>query len=441
MRNVLVSTLVFLLLPLMATALSPEDTAAWKSDLGILRATYAEQERSFTPETRAAFVERIDELERALPTLNHYEAVNAVLAAVALSDNGHCMVMLPRSDKGYWRLPVGLWWFADGLFVTRTKPEHKELLGKRVTAIGGVAPEELLSRLGALVPGTAEWKRYHSQRLMITPGILHGLGLSASPESATITCDGNGTPVSAEITAQPAPGLLEGQEFWWTLSPVAECADGPWLYAFDRKKSKVPLYLAQPNLAFTWEFLKKDRALYVQYNRSIPQRGLWPVKTIDALVKDIEKQKIERLIVDLRMNNGGNYYKMRGGFDDLLAVEAFKKPGSVYVLTGNGTFSAAIFHTAQFKLAGATLVGEPIGDRLDFWAEGDMVALPGSGLEIVANKGFHSYSRTPHPEHAEHLHTDLDVESLDPDIPASMSFAQYLAGEDPLLDAALAAKP
>jgi hypothetical protein len=106
----------------------------------------------------------------------------------------------------------------------------------------------------------------------------------------------------------------------------------------------------------------------------------------------------------------------------------------VYVIIGRATFSAGLYHAAQWKQWGkATFIGEPVGDRLDFWSEGGNVILPNSGLAVHFADAFHSYSRKDYPERKPYFE-DLSIDSLAPDYPVNPTFADYMAGRDPAMD-------
>src|SRR4029078_7872905 len=100
--------------------------------------------------------------------------------------------------------------------------------------------------------------------------------------------------------------------------------------------------------------------------------------------------------VDLRLNSGGNLEVARDFMKGLYDALGTKQ---LFVITGNCTFSAGLYHAAQLKqFTHATFVGEPVGDRLDYWAEGGMLVLPYSGAVIEYADGFHRYSLKEHAE-------------------------------------------
>jgi hypothetical protein len=144
-------------------------------------------------------------------------------------------------------------------------------------------------------------------------------------------------------------------------------------------------------------------------------------------------------IVDLRGNGGGDYTKashFAHRLPDLVR-------GRIVLLTDPNTFSAAITTTAFIKQAGGnrvTIVGEPVGDRVAFFAEGNQGRLPNLGLSETYETGKHDYGAPC---------TDWDVcywlnwfypvrvKTLQPDERIPQRFADWNAGRDPALARAI----
>ena len=113
----------------------------------------------------------------------------------------------------------------------------------------------------------------------------------------------------------------------------------------------------------------------------------------------------------------------------------------MFVIVGRCTFSARFYHAAQMKqLSQAIFVGEPVSDRLDYWAEGGRIVLPNSGVAIWYSNGFHRYSRVDHPEGQPYF-GQLSIRDLSPDTLTRLTSADYLAGRDPALAAIVARLP
>ena len=75
--------------------------------------------------------------------------------------------------------------------------------------------------------------------------------------------------------------------------------------------------------------------------------------------------------------------------------------------------------------AGIRLVGEPPGGGLNIYGDVDVVTLPASKIVVLVSGRYHE--RAP---------GDTRL-ALTPDVPVEVSWDDYLAGRDPVLDAAL----
>jgi hypothetical protein len=89
-----------------------------------------------------------------------------------------------------------------------------------------------------------------------------------------------------------------------------------------------------------------------------------------------------------------------------------------------------------------TIVGEMVGDRLEFWAEGSVVELSYTGAALLYATERHDY-RTgcrPYPDcHGPVVRNPISVPSLAPEIAAPWTIEAYRAGRDPAMEAVAAA--
>ena len=104
------------------------------------------------------------------------------------------------------------------------------------------------------------------------------------------------------------------------------------------------------------------------------------------------------------------------------ALPGLARGGRLYAITSGRTFSAAISSLGYLRQAAGdrlTIVGEPIGDRLEFWAEGDIMQLPGLGAMLLYATERHNYmTGCPEPDcHAAIRDHPIRVASSQPDLP------------------------
>jgi hypothetical protein len=159
------------------------------------------------------------------------------------------------------------------------------------------------------------------------------------------------------------------------------------------RSDPLPLYLRHPDRYYWHEYLTDRQALYVRYFRSQQlASGLSLSEYVQAIVRELEGKAVTRVVIDLRFNTGGDIGLGRAAMDTLRTLVREKR-AEVVVISGRATFSAGLYHLAEWKTWGARIVGEPAGDDLDFWAEGGNIILPNSGLYVHYANGFHGYSR------------------------------------------------
>jgi hypothetical protein len=142
----------------------------------------------------------------------------------------------------------------------------------------------------------------------------------------------------------------------------------------------------------------------------------------------VEDNRVERLVIDLRWNNGGNAQLLTPLIAELLRSERINRRGHLVVLIGPRTFSAAQSAAAMIeRYTAAIFVGEPTGSSPNFVGEEDEFTLPYSRLVVNVS----------HLEHQNSVPQDRRS-WIAPLIYAPLTFADYRAKRDPALDAVLA---
>jgi hypothetical protein len=142
----------------------------------------------------------------------------------------------------------------------------------------------------------------------------------------------------------------------------------------------------------------------------------------------------------MRMNGGGDLTQARDFAESLPALV----DGRILVLTSPWTFSAAISTIGYLEQAApdrVTIVGEAVGDRLEFFAEGRPVKLEHSGVVVLYAGERHDYRngcRKFDDCHRYVANRPIAVPSLAPDIAAPWTIEPYRAGRDPALEAVAA---
>jgi hypothetical protein len=424
-------TLAFTLRRIPEYAKPANRVEGWAQDIDALTTRFIELDRSFSTGERALFLERLADTRARLGELSDDEVVVRLASAIALGGNAHTRLYILRNATELRRLPIRLWWFSDGLYVVRATPEYRSLLGCRVDEVGGMVARLARDRVAPLFAGNPSWIDYKSVYSLTSPQVLHGLGMIPSADSVALGVSGcrSGRAVVRPLPLARRDGAVEA---WWDLSPRHPGIDSAWVQVLGG--GALPLYLRNPERNYWFEYLPASGVLYFQYNRSQHAADENTSRFAERLLAAFDQHRPRAFVMDVRFNTGGNL---------TLAAELMKKLQERtrgiprFVITGRATFSAGLTQVASWRQAGdVTLVGEPVGDEMEFWSEGGNVRLPHSGFKAHFANGAHSYSATPCSVDAYCL--DLSSPSITPDVPVTASWADYVARRDPAMDAILA---
>ena len=193
---------------------------------------------------------------------------------------------------------------------------------------------------------------------------------------------------------------------------------GGWWEATTRL-GRQPLYLRLRNVQYGLTKIDRGRALYVAYNATTDP-GLVPRK----LIRMSRNRRVRRIVIDIRLNGGGNnttYW----GLISALRHPRINRPSKLRVLIGRRTFSAAGNFAADVdKRTRARLFGEPTGGAPSQWGDSAPIELPSLGL--VASTAVEFVGEE----------TDTRVTTY-PNVSVTTSAADFFAGRDPVLAAAL----
>jgi hypothetical protein len=405
---------------------------------------WIELEQSFTEEGRAAaraavagHIARAAELTDAAFYLE-------VRRIVALADNGHSNVDDTPIFGRFGLVPLRTYWFSDGLYVVRAREAHGALLGARIERVEGRTLAELEERLAAFSGGTREYFRHYGEaHLLLSPALMHAAGLAERPDRLRLgLVDARAEPREVVLEVDPDSSAFRARP-WRNLSPRPIEGGADWT-AFHAPDVEPPLWLQEESEPFRYVLLADGALAYVQLrgNRDSPGRRIrdFTARTVERLQQDEPRS----IVLDNRQNGGGD---LTTTADFALELPSFVQPGGrVYVLTGNGTFSAGIY-TSFFPKGSdpenSLVVGELVGDRPEFWAEADSpFQLPESGFGIGYALQRHDLLRgctvLPECHMAQYpAHWNLVVSTLAPDWEVPTTFADFAAGRDPVLERVL----
>lgn len=304
-------------------------------------------------------------------------------------------------------LPVRVRVFHDGAWIVGAGAAAKSLLGARITRIGRLSAVELIRSFAEQWPGNDAWAHRWSAAPFSSPAFLQALG----------AVDNAAAPVPFE--AQSGAKALK-----LSLKPSAKAQSD--LPEVTRKATEIEGWASSARVGNFVRPLPDRRVLYLSIDDMDDVEG----KTFEAFTREafeaMAAPGIERLVVDLRRNGGGNNY-LAEALRKRIERSAFNRPGGLYVLIGPRTFSAAQNCANRLERETfATFVGEPTGGAPNHYGDAAVFTGEVTGISAIVSTlaWFDSYPQDTRPW-------------ILPDLPVNETFADWQAGRDAALQAAL----
>jgi hypothetical protein len=353
---------------------------------------------------QATFRAEAAKLEDAGPELSRDELVVGLMRLAALpgARDGHTAVYpFDQHARTLHVYPLRLYDFPDSLYVVGSIGAD-DLTGRRVMAIDGTPIAEVVERVRPLVPHDNEsGLRWLLPEYVATAEVLRGLGIVAGETATFAFADGteatlepvDAGEVSSTLGGAPAPLQTEHEPVW-----LRSLDDSQWLTTLDGGK-----------------------VVYLGY-RLTTDSTFGVAERLFALAR---KPSVRRVVVDVRLNHGGDNTTY-GPLLDVLSRPVIQR--KLVVLTGRSTFSAAGNFVADVdRSTSVRFVGEPAGGAPSQWGDSTPILLERAGITVHVATSYWEFG----PPGDTRLETPVDVR-VEP------TAADFFAGRDPVLARALA---
>ncbi|MCP9234387.1 tetratricopeptide repeat protein [Lewinella sp. JB7] len=423
MRHTLL-TLILLCASASATAQIDLTPAEWRQDLRFLQETvHTDYPFLFKKVSAEAFDAAVEKLHADLPALDDHEVIVGLARLVALFGYGHTNLWLtgwdPGNPYGFRQMPYNLYWFADGVYVQGAHRDYAEAVGARVTHVAGVPVEEALEAVRPVVSVENEqFFKASAVHYLGTPAVLHAQGVIDSLQGEiTLTLAREGAPYEVSFAPASAPasplryGLIQEDDHWLDA----------------RDNTTTPAWLAELDRIYYYTYLADSKTVYVRQSQVEDDSGQGLSDFYAEVFRFVETNDVERLVLDVRLNGGGNNYKNKDVVRGIIRTEKIDQPGKLFVIIGRRTFSAAQNLVNELHhYTNAIFVGEPTAENVNFYGDNRPTELPNSHLR--PRLSFAWWQDKPQWENDDWLAPHLAV---------GMTFADYRDNRDPALAAIL----
>ena len=396
----------------------------WRFDLALLarevkRKGYAPGvARQFSKEE---FDVAVGKLNSEIPKLSDTQILIELMKLMRKLGDGHTGILgrLGNAEAAL-AVPLQFYLFKEGLFVIAADPQLKDLLGAQVLRFGDSTVPQVMQALDPLTSRDNDfWPNQVGPYRMRSLPLLNGLGLI--PDARKVSLAIKDTQGKERVVTVEANGDFPNI---WNDFPKT------WITYAGTLGKPLPLYLKNMATAYWFEYLPESKVLYFQYNRVRNEGDESLAKFTERLFKFVAENEVDKLVIDMRWNNGGNTFLSQPLLYGLIRNEKINKRGKLFVIIGRRTYSAAQNTTSFFERhTNAIFVGEPTGSSPNFIGEETIFTLPYS--KVLANVSD-LYWQSAWP---------MDYRTwIAPQIYTPPSFATLSAGRDPSLEAIISFK-
>lgn len=425
----------FLAVSLACSALSfsqvgPTEARQWREDVRTLAEEMPKRHNNlFHTISRKQFEEAMKRLDDRIPSLERHQIIVELVRIVAMVNDGHTVVRgLFYGDKvGFRYYPIALYLFKDGLFVYAADPRYANAVGGKVVRIGRASTEEAIGAVKDLVFRDNDMGiKERVPLLLTTPEVLHAVGLIDDMEKARFVVERDGKQQTIELKP------VNGQKPYnnnWALGQRLSRLEG-WIDFRESSSSPTPLFLKDPENYFWFQYLEDSKTVYVQFNDVANKETESVAEFAKRLFSFVEANPVERFVLDLRWNTGGNNFLNKPLVLGIIKSKIDQR-GTLFTIIGRRTFSAAQnLVNALEKYTNTIFVGEPTGATPNFYGDATGIVMPNSGIVVGVSTLWWQ---------------DMDPRDTrpwtGPHIAAELTSEDYRTGSDPAMKAILAYVP
>lgn len=413
---------IYLIAVCISTSSYCQSSAEWQSDLRQLQQiVHTKYSNLFYNITAANWDKAVDVFYNEIPALEKEQMLAGFMKLVALFHIGHTQINFFSLHHGasslqLSRLPYQLYWFNDGVYILSAAKKYEQAVGGKVIKIGKLKTDDALAAIRPLVSFENEQGfKANSMFFLATPEFLKTQGISETSSEVSITYLKGGKEETVLINAESG---LNG----FSMTGLETTAG--WAVA-KKTTNDIPLWQKEPASFRFMEFLPERKTLYVRHSVNLNDGD----KTIAAFFNNmavfIEKNDVQKLILDIRTNGGGNNQLNKPMITNIIRSAKINQKGRFFCIIGRRTFSAAQNLVNELeKYTEVTFIGEPTSENVNFYGDTRTETLNNSKLQ--ANLSWMWW---------QNLDPRDKRKATSPELAVDMSFDDYYNNEDPALKA------
>ncbi|MBK7872114.1 MAG: hypothetical protein IPJ74_16280 [Saprospiraceae bacterium] len=302
-------------------------TEEWKEDITFLKKKL-DITFSVMPKQRQQVEQALATLQNKLSEMNDIAIIAEMGRIVTLVGDGHTELNLTQWTTGFHKIPMIFSFFGKDLHILATSPDYQNTLSKKVMRFDNTPTTEVYEKLQPFMSHDNDQEfKYAAPAYFTVIALLHHIGISQHPDRVTLELEDGSTVEVKALSAEESRKIN-------------------WARARDINAPQQPLSVQNPTDYYWYKFLEDSNTFYFKFNRVGDQKDKPSIrKFVKEMFDEIDKLKPSKLVIDLRHNNGGNYYMNRPLVEAIQERPWLNQKGKLFVINGPRTFSAAAVTT------------------------------------------------------------------------------------------------
>ena len=353
------------------------------------------------------FKQRINTLKSQFDSLSEKEILFSLMKIISSVGDAHTTIYSESWDFNF--LPIYTVFCDDGLLAVGTAEKYKFLIGKKILKINDTDIEEIQDTLKAFVSYENEfWLKYKLPEIIVNADLLKFTHIIDSLNTIKITYLDNGSPKEKSIIPVKSNNLSFIKMIFY----------------YEYFNIELPISMRPDNKIYWFHYFENEQTVYFQYNQCVNM----PLESFsyftENLFKFISQNPVRAIIVDVRVNTGGNSNLFSTFFSQKLNSFIRGKNLDTYTLLSRMTFSSGNWAALEMKNKfNSILIGEPSGNKPKHYGDQRTFTLPNSKLQVNYSVKYWDF-------------TDSDADAIYPDILIKIEVKDILAGRDKCLEKA-----
>lgn len=379
----------------------------WLEDINKLAYELPKKHKSlFFHKSEKEFYNDIEDLKKYVKYYDDYEMQIRLAMLVASFMDAH--TSLKPIVK--WILPFELYCFSSGIYVTAALKEYKKAEHCKIISINNVDIDEIIEKLKLMISHENEWHlKSQLPKYLQAMDLLYGLEVIDEVDYVDIDfqdIEGN----VKRLTVKTFSIRDVNESFKLNNSNLSE-------------NDELPIYRKNADRYYWFEYIKSFKILYFKYNACRNMENETVPQFTDELISFIKTNTIEKLVIDIRNNFGGNSTLLDPFINSISELKNLNHKGKLFVIIGQETFSSAVLNAISLKeKTNAIFLGEPTGGKPNCYGEVERFKLDNCGIEISFSTEYYKTIE------------DDELLAFMPDVHIDISIEDYIEKKDPCLE-------